>query len=337
MNRVVIADPLPGPYADEVRGRRSFDLLSVDAFAAGIAARSDGLQLTQTELAAPDYLPTVLSGRLESADGSVRSTAEALADQRGACIAHHIATLHRGTPASRAARPEWDDSHWRFWASIRDVVLGGGTMSGALGQRAVSTARALLKRWGIEVTLTLPEEPGLLPLLGAANSVPMPASSALVVDFGNTGAKAAIAFYEDGVVSTLQPPATAPVLAYRMPVQTMEGTQRLADFVVRLIAGHVRLAGDAGLQLSPVVVCSMSSYLEHNQPIDVHNSSYSSLGLLAPNLGFYLSKRISEAAGEEVRVDLVHDCTCAARAYAGRRDTAVLMLGTSMGVGFPPE
>src|SRR4051794_36574098 len=39
-----------------------------------------------------------------------------------------LATLKRGDPASRSARPDWDDSYWRHWASVKTVYLGGGVV-----------------------------------------------------------------------------------------------------------------------------------------------------------------------------------------------------------------
>jgi hypothetical protein len=336
MNRVVIADPLPSPFADKVRGRTSFSLLSLNAFTDTIATQATSLRLSRAELSTRDRLPEALESRLRSDEAYVSHPAEALADERGAYLAYHIATLHRGDEASRAARPEWDETHWAYRASIRQVVLGGGTMSGELGRLVVEAARAWLETWHVGVKLTVPKQPGILPLIGAARSVPMPASSALAVDFGNTGAKAAFATYEASSLSSLRPLPTEASQPYMMPVQTREGTRRLADFVTGFIGKHWQAGRDARLSLAPTIVCSMSGYLHNGHPIDVNGSSYASLGMLVPNLGTWLSQRVSFEVGEAVSVELVHDCTCAARAYAGETATAVLMMGTSLGVGFPP-
>ncbi|HMA33648.1 MAG TPA: hypothetical protein VKY74_04130 [Chloroflexia bacterium] len=65
--------------------------------------------------------------------------------------------------------------------------------------------------------------------------------------------------------------------------------------------------------------------------------AYAQLHTLTDNLGAWLAQQISRRIGRAVAVELVHDGTAAARAYAGAPRTAVIMLGTALGVGFAPE
>jgi hypothetical protein len=267
----------------------------------------------------------------------VRAAAEELADERGEYLAHHIATLHRGDAASRAARSEWDESHWAWWAGIRRIVLGGGTVNGALGRRVAAAARGWLQRWGIDVAVEVSERPGLLPLIGAARSVPAGATSALVMDFGNTGAKAASARFEGGVLTGLSTLPTQATSQYTDPAVTDPDNSRVrahAEFMVGLMASHWRRAREAGPGLAPAIECSLACYMAGNHPVGLYRGDYARLGILGPNLGEWFSQRVSAALGEAVRVELHHDGTCAARTYAGAESTAVLMMGTWMGVGF---
>jgi hypothetical protein len=369
MNRVVIANPLPSPNANAVRGRRSLELLPVSAFVPKIAAQAEALRLTDADLASPAHLPTALSRCLDSDNPTVRTTAEALADERAEYLAHHIATLHRGDPASRTARDDWDGSHWACWTAIRRIVLGGGTMQGALGLRVADTARAWLQRWDVDVTLEVAQSQSLLPLIGAARSTHDGSlashapperlrslseleegraergrgrnalASALVLDFGNTGAKAVIAHYQAGVLTALTTLPTQPTSAHTastLPTPDDAQTHALAAFIVDTIATHWRRAVSAGLNLSPIINCSLACYLADNHPVGLYRGDYAALGALAPNLGAYLSDKLSTELAQPMHVELLHDGTTAARTYAGRPTTAVLMLGTWLGLGFAP-
>jgi hypothetical protein len=64
---------------------------------------------------------------------------------------------------------------------------------------------------------------------------------------------------------------------------------------------------------------------------------YGRLQLLTDHLQTYLTQQISKAIGQQLRINLFHDGTAAALAFAGSQNTAVLMLGTAIGVGFPRE
>lgn len=64
---------------------------------------------------------------------------------------------------------------------------------------------------------------------------------------------------------------------------------------------------------------------------------YAQLHMLSPNLSNKLSSDVSELIQHHIKVKLIHDGTAAARTYANRVDTAVITLGTALGVGFVPQ
>ena len=45
---------------------------------------------------------------------------------------------------------------------------------------------------------------------------------------------------------------------------------------------------------------------------------------------------VGQQLGYHTHIDFVHDGTAAAKAYAGAANTAVITIGTALGVGFPP-
>jgi hypothetical protein len=96
-------------------------------------------------------------------------------------------------------------------------------------------------------------------------------------------------------------------------------------------------------EMAPQFVCSLAAYLdEHREPIKSTRGAYTRLHSLAQPLdvSVWLADEISREVGTKVTVALVRDGEAAAIAYAGLRPpkrTAVVMLGTALGVGFVPE
>jgi hypothetical protein len=79
----------------------------------------------------------------------------------------------------------------------------------------------------------------------------------------------------------------------------------------------------------------MACYLDEGQPYLSEGGCYGRLQGLADNLQAHLAEEIGRRLGCPVYLRLLHDGSAAA-AYAGAERTAVIMLGTALGVGFPP-
>jgi hypothetical protein len=339
LNRVWIMD-LPGLALEaDIRGRRAADLLRAAALAALIRQHAPALELTDAELADESALPLALDRRLGAADPAIRAPAEAIARQFGRRLAALLLTLKRGDAVNRAARPDWDDSYWAHWAGMRQIWLGGGLLSGRLGPLALTTAAAQLAEAGVtDCTVQLAEQPGILPLLGAARSVPPGDAAAGVLDFGGTAIKRARATYTAGRLTGLQPLPPLPVhVLTLLPLPVAEQiavlSQRMVD---ALVATWQAVAGQEEPP-TPVLVASIACYLIDNQPMAYQAGPYSELRALSPNLGAWLAAQVSAHIGQPLSVQLIHDGTAAARVYAGTPHSAVIMLGTALGVGFPPQ
>src|SRR3954471_9430522 len=164
INRVRFAE-LPSFAAHETAlNRTAFELLSAGA----MQERIIEAQIFD-EVPDRSYLLRAFSILLSDPDnhGALR-----LAESFGSYLACLIATLKVGAPANRDARPDWDDSYWAYWGAVQRVWLGGGIMSGRLGQRMVEAALALLHTWHIDVALAVADQPSLLPLIGLSRSLP---------------------------------------------------------------------------------------------------------------------------------------------------------------------
>jgi hypothetical protein len=209
-----------------------------------------------------------------------------------------------------------------------------------MGAIIALAAQDALRQCGKNLTITLAPQAYLLPLIGAARTVPHDMhGSAIVADFGHTSAKSAVAhFDEEGTLESLRP---YPPLDLA-PFTSEDRTAELAALMKQLLVARYKDATQQGA-VAPCVVCSLAAYLdEWRQPVKLDRGAYTRLHLLAQPLdvSVWLAKGISAEVGREVTVSFARDTEAAAIAYAGMRpahSTAVVMLGTAMGVGFVPS
>ncbi|MEJ2749599.1 MAG: hypothetical protein P8183_17090, partial [Anaerolineae bacterium] len=117
LNRVAIM-ALPGvDLPDTVPGKTGYDLLSTAALTARVQARAGELGLSPD---APDLLRR-FDACFTAVSPQIRSISEEIAVDYGRSLGYLLLTLKRGDPVNRAARKEWDDRHWSFWAGINTV------------------------------------------------------------------------------------------------------------------------------------------------------------------------------------------------------------------------
>ncbi len=121
MNRVRIMDLLGLDLPEVCKGKQAFQLLSTENLCNMVLAHNDVLQL---DVNAPDLL-RAFDGCFTAVSSPIRSTAENIAREYGRYLAYLLLTLKRGDAISRAARPDWRDVHWEFWAQIEQVYVGG--------------------------------------------------------------------------------------------------------------------------------------------------------------------------------------------------------------------
>jgi hypothetical protein len=239
--------------------------------------------------------------------------AEAVAAEFGRRLGDLLAALRGG---DRDLRPEWDDSWWDRWAGTTTVWLGGGLAGGPFGARVAAVAETRLATGCRVVVADQPED---LPLVGAARLAP---PGGLVLDFGHTLVKRAVAGPTPaGIAAVLR--RLAPVSAPREDATGADVAAAVADII-----GAAR--EEAGDPEGPVVA-SMAAYVIDGLPVRTRLGLYTRMADLGPGL----PHRIAERAGVPIR--LVHDGTAAAQAVPPDPHAVVVLLGTSLGVGYPPD
>jgi hypothetical protein len=341
LNRVRIVD-VPGIKIDpQVRGKTGYDLLSLSACAQLVHAYTADLGLTEAD---EREQVRFLEQGLQSDDMRIRCAAEKVGMQLGRRLGYLLTVLKRGDPVNRLARSDWDASYWKQWAAIRDIFLGGGIVQGRLGSLMCEHATHLLAEAGVrDCILHIALHPSHLPLIGAARSAPGGSSAALVFDFGNSFIKRGYALYHQETLTGiwLLPPVPVPVQGLD-PFAAEGGSphprlHQFAVFIAGMIADTVQEVQSLGLPYGPALMSSMACYLRDGQPLPRQGSLYAQLETLSPNLSQMLSRAVSQLVKQPLTVELLHDGTAAARTYAGHVNTAVITLGTALGVGFAPQ
>lgn len=336
VNRVQLVE-LPGlPVDPGVLGKRAYHLLSTPALIRyaraypALALPELPLDEAQTRLT----LPRRVAEALESADPAARAAAREVARRLGRNLGYILLALRRGDAANRAARLDWGAPEWARWARICQVWVGGGLASGAFGALLVTEARALLAELGYgDARLERAAYGSALALVGAARYVPAEAAGALCCDFGHTLVKRAVVYLADGALTRLELLAPVPI-PWRWE-NTPQSSASIAavqvrEFVVETLARSVAEACARGSVLSPEVLVSVAAYVQGGRLLG--NGVYAQLQQLAADVGALVGAGLTP-----FRVHFLHDGAAAAAVYAGAPAAAVIVIGTALGIGFPPE
>lgn len=258
---------------------------------------------------------------------------------------HLLRTLTDPSPADRSARPDWDQSDWERWAQLDRIVLAGGLVAGDLGPRA-------LQRLAGETDLPpvqIAPRAGLAPLVGLA-ARPRMERPALLLDLGHTAIKAALgtpAAAGTQAASSEAPEAPGATLTrvsrkpmpwrpfdvstWPAPAAVLDLVRSAADRVAR---GDLANPRDAELEVQDVRV-SIANYVLGGQ-LDA-DDTYGRLAELDPDPARLLARAVRPALGKDAHVSvLINDGQAAALPWSGQPRTAVITIGTSLGLGFPP-
>jgi hypothetical protein len=337
LNRVQIVD-LPGldpAIVPQVKGKTASQLVSATVLAQLIRQRAERLQLNPH---LDDHaLCMVLDQCLTSPDVAVRTAAEAIGQRIGRNLGYVLLALHRGDALNRAARAEWDDSYWDHWHGIKRVWLGGGLVSGWLGPLVSKGTEALVRAAGVDdYAVQVSPHAAALPLLGAARYAPPACQTALVLDFGQTMIKCARAIYENDALVELRLLPPHPTRWDEIKQASDDPVQQATRLFNRIVSVVATNWHSAGMPPSSPILASVAAYVQDGHPV-VARGAYGQLRHITDNLQTELGRRLGAQLGDAVDISLIHDGTAAAATYAGAKNTAVIMMGTALGIGFPPQ
>lgn len=223
----------------------------------------------------------------------------------GRRVAALVSTLRQGPHA--APVPDRSPERVRAleeWVAIDNVILGGGLLRGALGAVVLDEARTHVA--GIPPTrLSLAPWAPWLGLIGAARSCVE--GEHLVVDGGQTSIKAAVAEVDGGALRRLR----------MLPATPFDGRGDVAGVLAGVLSDHRRWVSDEP------VPCAIAAYVQDGRPTVFGDNAYERL-VHAP----------SALLG---RFRLLHDGAAAWRGTGRTSSSAVIVLGTWLGVGMGPQ
>src|SRR5207253_311740 len=141
--------------------------------------------------------------------------------------------------------------------------LGGG-VAAVIGASILANIRAEVARLGVRgCTVEVAPHADVLALIGAARSRPDLPARALVLDFGHTNVKSAVAVADRGSIVSLAmlPWRAAATLA------TDADPQAVAKFVIDCIGAAFDVAsGRFGEAIDPLITVSLASYVVDGVP-----------------------------------------------------------------------
>jgi hypothetical protein len=283
-------------------GQNGGDLLGRDAVLRLVKQRC-GVDVRSD--AVTDWLNAAIAGDLS--DGATE-----VVDEVGDRLASLVATLR--DPASARAATGARRTYLDAWRSLDLVMFGGGLMKGAVGERVAARAAAVLAVDGLDPpVMRVAPHPEWLALLGAARTASGDGARVLVLDCGQTCIKRAVARFKGGQLASLR-------VFDPLSVDSVSESEVPAA-VRRALSGLMSHQTAAATE----VIISIASYVHAGRPVCDNASMYERLDpdSMASSLG--------------VPVRLLHDGSAAWRAVASDVRSAVVMLGTWLGVGIGPH
>jgi hypothetical protein len=320
INRLVIAEAAGGP--PRLAGQQAYAILSADAVA--MVAAGHGIA------AAREAIADDLGAALRAADPRERSAALAIAAEVGLRVACLLSTLRDPGTASVQGWNAWRRAYLQHWATVDEVHLAGGLLAGGAGPVVADETSKALARLGVQTRTALMPWPALAALIGAARRLGPEVGEVLAVDLGGSRVKTAlIRALRDGVVELTV------LTTSRVPFDGPDRPSSIAldDFLVGVMDTAARDARHLGASVRALAV-SVACYLEGGRRC-ADRGLYANL----PDLGGNGWRRhLRDLFGRSMSVGIVHDGTAAAAAVprGGTRPDAVLVLGTALGIGFPP-
>ena len=184
LNRVVLSKlPVEG-IEDGLAGLTADKIFSTPSLIEEIIKNADALGI-DVESAQRMKLPFLLEDRLVSGNAENAAVAREIVKKFGYRLGMIFLALKKGEPENRAARPDWTDAHWAYWAQIKTVILVGGLTNGLLGVRFKEYALELFQAAGVEpYDFVLFENASFVGIMGCASKISRPEGLSVVFDLG---------------------------------------------------------------------------------------------------------------------------------------------------------
>ena len=224
----------------------------------------------------------------------------------GRRVAALVTTLRRGphdppVPGRSAQRIRALEE----WLVVDDIVLGGGLLAGPMGLLVLEEAQQHLDA-AVPTHLSVSPHAPWLGLIGAARSCGE--GEHLVVDGGQTSIKPAVAQVQGGSLRRLRV----------LPAVPFDAADDVGAVLDGVLSTHQRWVSE-----TDPVPCAIAAYVRDGRPLPFGRNAYERLATAPESL-----------LG---RLHLLHDGAAAWRGTGRASSSAVIVLGTWLGVGMGPH
>lgn len=247
--------------------------------------------------------------------------------------------LKTGLPENRAAREDWSDEHWAYWANVDTIYLVGGIASGRMCDYMLEVVRELFEKANLpmyhivrDVNSSEIGAKGCLTQIGDADD------AQILFDFGQTMMKRMIAvrYSEEEEYSLIKLPSKKSINMdwyIEDDRERRRQAEQLHQYIVESILETYHEAQKYG-SVGWEIIISIASYVMDGKIYDAR-SGYAKLCELSDNYAGYLAASLELKLDRSIMVKLVHDGTAAALYYKGAKNAVCITAGTAFGVGFP--
>ncbi|MCG8570825.1 MAG: hypothetical protein MJB14_11865 [Spirochaetes bacterium] len=335
LNNFVLSDLQQETKFTEYKGKTAGETLRTAVLVEKIKQNLTRLKLENLkipDISLPTYLEKCLSTR-----GIIQQVAEEIITTYGELFGFFLVNLFKGDEFSRQQRPEWTDEHWDFWKTRENIVLAGGLANGKLGSFIKKHAEKTLNSFQLnQIKLYLTNNSLILPLAGAACLAPSGSETILSFDFGHSNIKRAV-FRNDHHKTKLKT-LLEPVLIDKNKNLTPEVFYRgegkkIYQFILDILLSTITKLEKEGITQIDCINISIANYLEKDHVVE--RGYYGHLSLFTKDLKTSLQNDLNKKLKRSIPLRLIHDGTAAAACFTKLPNSAVIILGSFLGIGFP--
>lgn len=339
INKVIIEKMPTDKVKQDLQGKAALDIFSTELFIEEIKKNSQALKIELANIE-EKLLPQYFNECLEDEDLLIKSKAEEIIKMFGERLAVILLTLKKGEKINRLKRKDWDDNHWEYWKSIRNIILVGGLSSSKIGEKLKFYVEKIFKDSDEEgYKIILNEDPANSGIKGCASYIQREKEEKLylIFDCGHTFIKRSLVRMQEKEVKEIIKLDKVLSKHVECEFESFEKekikAEELHEYLTDSIINTIKYASAQSLIIGNNIAISVANYVKNG--LFANRGGYGKLRLIASNYEEYLSDAIYKKLGVRFKISLIHDGTAMAAAFSKYEKSVCISLGTSFGVGFP--
>ena len=334
LNKVIFAKlPLSG-IADDMKGKQMSEVFGAGIIMDEIEHHAVALGIDLAKHQRTD-LPKIVDKLIDEGNEEALRIARKFGNRLGMLFL----LLKTGLPENRAAREDWSDEHWAYWANVDTIYLVGGIASGRMCDYMLEVVRELFEKTNLPMYhIVRDSNSSEIGARGCLTQVAGTEDVHLLFDFGQTSMKRLIVVrHEDDEEQELIKLPSKKSIHMDWYIKDDKERRRQAEELHRYIVNNIVETYNEALKYGTIgweIIISIASYVKDGKIYDAR-SGYAKLCELSDNYAGYLAATLEILLDRSIMVKLVHDGTAAALYYKGAENAVCITAGTAFGVGFP--